>query len=82
MCVCAQLCLTFCEAMGILWSPPGSAVHGLSFLPPGHLLYPGIKFISPECPALAGGFFITVPPGKPIRVRYQHINLNVGGINI
>jgi len=31
----------------------------LSFLPPGHLLDPGIK---PESPALAGGFFTTAPP--------------------
>ena len=38
---------------------------GLPFPPPGDLPTPGIK---PECfvfPALAGGFFTTVPPWKP-----------------
>ena len=35
---------------------------GLSFPPPGDLPDPGIK---PTSPALAGGFFITEPPGKP-----------------
>ena len=33
---------------------------GLPFLPPGDLPDPGIK---PASPALAGGFFTTVPPG-------------------
>ena len=27
---------------------------------------PGIKPVSPESPAMAGGFFTTEPPGKPI----------------
>ena len=35
---------------------------GLSFPSPGHLLDPGIE---PVSPALAGGFFTTVPPRKP-----------------
>ena len=35
---------------------------GLPFPPPGNLPDPGIKSTSP---ALAGGFFTTVPPGKP-----------------
>ena len=29
------------------------------------LLYPGIEAASLVSPALAGGFFTTVPPGKP-----------------
>ena len=35
---------------------------GLPFPPPGNLPNPGIKLASP---ALAGGFFTTVPPGNP-----------------
>ena len=39
--------------------------NGLQFLTPGDLRKPGLK---PESlsPALAGGFFITVPPGNPL----------------
>ena len=36
---------------------------GFPFPSPGDLLYPGIE---PESPALAGGFFTTEPPGKPL----------------
>ena len=36
---------------------------GLPFPSPGHLPNPGIE---PRSPALAGGFFTTEPPGKPI----------------
>jgi len=52
-------------------SLPGSSVYGfprqeywsgLPFPSPGDLPDPGIK---PGPPALAGGFFTTVPPGKP-----------------
>ena len=35
----------------------------LPFLPPGDLPGSGIE---PTCPALAGGFFTTEPPGKPL----------------
>ena len=35
---------------------------GLPFPPPGDLPDPGIE---PVSPALAGGFFIIEPPGKP-----------------
>ena len=35
---------------------------GLSFPPPGDLPDPGME---PGCPALAGGFFTTEPPGSP-----------------
>ena len=40
---------------------------GLPFPSPGNLLDPGIEtvsLVSPETPALAGGFFTTVPSGK------------------
>ena len=36
---------------------------GLPLLFPGDLLHPGIESVSP---ALAGGFFTTEPPGKPL----------------
>ena len=39
---------------------------GLPFPPPGDLPHPGIKSVSLESPALAGGLFPTEPPGKPI----------------
>ena len=38
---------------------------GLPFPPPGYLPKPGSKPTSLASPALAGGFFTTVPPGKP-----------------
>ena len=41
---------------------------GLSFPPPGDLPDPGIE---PTSPALAGRFFTTEPPGKPLVFRPQ-----------
>ena len=38
---------------------------GLPFPSPGNLPNPGIEPRSPASPALAGGFFTTVSPGKP-----------------
>ena len=38
---------------------------GLIFSPPGDLSHTGIEPTSLVSPALAGGFFTTVPPGKP-----------------
>jgi len=40
---------------------------GLSFSPPGDLPNPRIE---PVSPALAGGFFTTEPPGKPIMLYF------------
>ena len=40
----------------------------LPFPPPGDLPNLGIKPVSLVSPALAGGFFSTVPPGKPLMV--------------
>ena len=39
---------------------------GSSFPSAGHLPDPGIELVTPVFPALAGGFFTTEPPGKPI----------------
>ena len=57
------------------YSPPCSSVHGISqarywsglpFRLPGHLPDSGIELTSLASPALAGVFFTTTPPGKPI----------------
>jgi len=42
----------------------------LSFPLPGDLPDPGIKPSSPVSPALAGGFFTSVPPEKPKKQQY------------
>ena len=39
---------------------------GLPCSPPGDLPDPGMEPTSSESPALAGGFFTTEPPGKPV----------------
>ena len=39
--------------------------NGLSFPPPGDLSDPRIEPVPLVCPALAGRFFTTEPPGKP-----------------
>ena len=39
---------------------------GLPFLFPGDLPDPGIKPMSPVSPAMAGRYFTTEPPGKPL----------------
>ena len=40
---------------------------GLPCPPAGNLPDPGIEPVSPVSPALAGGFFTTVPPGNPLK---------------
>ena len=57
-------------------SLPGSSIHGFSgqeswsglpFPSPGDIPNPGIE---PASPALAGGFFTTDAPGKPINSEF------------
>ena len=71
-CLVSKSCRTLCDPTGC--NPPGPSVHwisqrrileGLPFPSPGDLPHPGIKSTSPS---LAGGFFTTVPPGKPVVV--------------
>ena len=58
-------------------SPPVSLIHGIvqvrilevAFPPPGDLSNPGIKPACPVSPELAGGFFTTELPGKPIEEK-------------
>ena len=63
-----QSCPTIYDPMD--YNPPHSTVHGilqariLEWVP-GDLSNPGIKSTSLTSPALAGGFFTIVPPGKP-----------------
>ena len=69
--VYSQSFLTLCDPMDC--SPPGSSFPwsfpgnntkvGLSFPTPGDLSDPGIE---PTFLALAGGFFTTAPPEKPL----------------
>ena len=47
---------------------------GLPFPTPGDLANPGMKPVSLVSLALAGGFFMTVPPGKPHVIFYHNIN--------
>ena len=81
VCVCsvAQSCPTLCNFMDC--SPPGSSVHGISqpiywSRLPRDLPDPGIKPVSPASPALAGGFFPTEPPGKPMCTQVFYFLLN------
>ena len=68
----AKSCLTLGDPMD--YSQPGSSAgfskqeywNGLPFLPPRNLPDPGIKPTSPGSPALAGRFFTTESPRKPI----------------
>ena len=71
--MCSQLRLTLCNPIDC--SPPDSSVHGifqqeywsgLPFPPPENLPDPGIETASSVSPALAGRFFTTEPPGKPM----------------
>ena len=52
-----------CQAPLYMAFPGQEYWNGLPFPPPGDLPNPGIK---PMSPALAGRFFTTEPPGKPI----------------
>ena len=63
-------------------SPPGSSSmgfsrqeywSGLSLPPPGELSNPETEITSPASPALAGGFFTTEPPRKPMTITWHHI---------
>ena len=52
------------------WLPRQECWSGLPFPPPGDLSHPGLHPVSPESPALAGGFFTNELPGKPIQHGY------------
>ena len=65
-----QSCLMLCDSRDCSLPPLSMEFSrqeyrsGLPFPSPGDLSNPGIEPESPVSPALAGGFFITEPPGK------------------
>ena len=70
MCVCVLICVPrFCVASQAPLSMGFSRQEYRSQFPfpvSGDLPYPGIEPVSLAYSALAGQFFITVPPGKPL----------------
>jgi len=74
VCVCAQSQPTPCHRMDCSstrlfcsWdSPAKNTGVRLPFPTPGDVPNPRIKPMSLVSPALTGGFFTTVPPGKPV----------------
>ena len=77
VCVCVCVCSVVPDSEN-LWTVAHQATlsmgfhrqeycRGLPFPPPGDLPDPGIKPVSPASPALAGRFFTTEPPVKPMR---------------
>ena len=70
MCVCSVISDSFVIPWAVACKAPFSVEFsgqeywsGLLFLSPGDLPDPGMELLSPLSPALAGTFFITVPPG-------------------
>ena len=61
----ATLWTVACQAPLSMGFPRQEYWSGLPFPSPGDLLNPGIEPMSPESPALAGGFFTTESPRKP-----------------
>ena len=49
---------------------------GLPFPPPGDLSHPGMKPVSPMSPALAGGFFTTIPQYK-IKIKTTTVGVEL-----
>ena len=88
-CLHAQSGLTFWDRMD--YSPPGSPSvefskqeywSGWPFPSLGDLPHPGVEPESLACPALAGGLFTTVPPGKHT-VKHTHTcNTLLGKVTI
>ena len=71
VCLVAQSCPALCNPMATARQTPpsmGFSRHkywsGLPFPSPGYLPNSGIEPMTLASPALAGRFFITVPPGK------------------
>ena len=75
-CVCSQLLHRVFATTGTrAWQAPLSREFcrqeywgRLLFSTPGDLPHPGIKPAFLASPALAGGFFTTAPPGKPVKL--------------
>ena len=77
----AKSCLTLvipetvaCQTSLSMGFPRQEYWSGLLFPPPGNLPNPDIEPMSPVSPVLAGGFFITEPPGEPRCLRSSFYN--------
>ena len=76
VCACALSCLTLCDPVDCLSCSRQTPLSmefsrqeywsGLPFPTPGDLSHPGIEPMSVASPALAGRFFPSVPPRKPL----------------
>ena len=73
VCVCSVMSDSFATLWTVACQAPLSMEFSrqeywsmLPFPTPGDLPDAGIELRSPESPALAGGFFTTVSPGKPL----------------
>ena len=62
-----------CQASLSMGFPRQEHCSGLPFPPPGDSPNPGIELASLASPALAGGFFINEPPGKPENQINNHL---------
>ena len=67
----ATLWIVACQALLSMEFPRQENWSEVPFLPPGDLPNPGIKLTFVASAALAGGFFATEPPGKPIQLVTQ-----------
>ena len=54
----------------------------MPFPPPGSLPHPGVEPTSPKSPSLAGRFFTTQPPGKPLGFFYLISNMHLIFIHV
>ena len=84
VCSGAQPCLTLVTSWTIASQAPLSMGlyqqgywSGLPFPPPGDRPHPGMEPVSPASPSLAGGFFATKSPGKPLCILYIYYILYI-----
>ena len=84
--MCAQSCGLIATLCGVPtrllcpWDYPRQEYwSGLPFPSIGELPKPGIESLSPVSPAMAGRFFTTSPPGKPMSIISQFIKKKKGG---
>ena len=86
VCVCMLICFSHVWLFTTLWTvdyptplfvefPWQEYWSGLPCPPPQDILNPGIKPISLSSPALAGRFFTTEPPWKPLIIVYGIIEM-------
>ena len=65
------------QAPGSIEFPREIYWNGLPFPTPGHLPDPGIEPASLTSPVVAGEFFTTVPPGKPLTHDFNSLSLHL-----